>query len=38
MSIFGYTVVIILTLASAMALTRLDMGAPDSRKHCSCEG
>lgn len=38
MSVFAYTIVIILILAAAMASTRLDLGASDGRKHCSCEG
>ena len=38
MSVFGYTAFIILALAATMALTRLDMGASDGWKYCSCEG
>lgn len=38
MSVLGYTAVIILVLAAAMALTRLDVDTSDSRKCCPCEG
>lgn len=38
MSVFAYTIVSILILAAAMTSTRLDLGASDGRKHCSCEG